>query len=293
MDTNTLRCWYYLAQCGRWHRFEDDPSNSVTSGNIEELYQRDPKGVLQISFSRMDFSAMLQTDLSTGMQRRIKRGDFNPERRCCCFDTAPVFWETPAPGFPYQLVPLYRFSPEFQTVTDYMKHDGLLDRTVLSVHRIQNLDLWELYCRKRIQLMRIQGVGEIKEMRLFHGTKKRYVHNICTYNFDFRLAAVIGIHLYGKGTYFARHASYADKYSESSSDRLPVPGPPHGHCSRIVFVARVMVGRFHQGQVQFHKPDDGTLENAHESCVDNVNNPNIFVIFDPNQIYPEYLIEYC
>lgn len=46
--------------------------------------------------------------------------------------------------------------------------------------------------------MRIQEGREILESRLFHGTKKSNVHNICMYNFDFRLAGCNG-HRYGKG----------------------------------------------------------------------------------------------
>jgi hypothetical protein len=47
-------------------------------------------------------------------------------------------------------------------------------------------------------LGRIQGVTEVKEEKLFHGTKVSNVHSICTYNFDNRLAGING-HILGKG----------------------------------------------------------------------------------------------
>lgn len=50
-----------------------------------------------------------------------------------------------------------------------------------------------------------------------------------------------------------------------------------------------MTGKFKPGQQDLLKPDD---ENAFDSCVNDANHPTIFIIFDPNQIYPEYLIEY-
>lgn len=53
-----------------------------------------------------------------------------------------------------------------------------------------------------------------------------------------------------------------------------------------------MVGKSVDGQKHYQKPDHGKKENTHYSCVDDVKHPNIFVIFDPNQIYPEYLIQY-
>ena len=46
--------------------------------------------------------------------------------------------------------------------------------------------------------MRIQGVQDIQEKRLFHGTKAKNVDSICMYNFDLRLGGQNG-HSYGKG----------------------------------------------------------------------------------------------
>lgn len=46
--------------------------------------------------------------------------------------------------------------------------------------------------------MRIQGVKEIQERRLFHGTDIKNVDSICKYNFDLRLAGQHG-HTWGKG----------------------------------------------------------------------------------------------
>lgn len=52
--------------------------------------------------------------------------------------------------------------------------------------------------RKKIQLMRIEGVKEIQERRLFHGTTFGNIDSICKHNFDLRLAGQHG-HVYGKG----------------------------------------------------------------------------------------------
>ncbi|KAF7670031.1 hypothetical protein LDENG_00074280 [Lucifuga dentata] len=285
MDTSDgPRSWYYLADCGQWHSFEYDACL------IENHYLRDPKGVLQMlnnASSRIDFSAMLQTDLTTGRQKRIQRA-FNIERRCCCYTPVPVFWENHDPKRPYQLMPLSKITPEYQTVEDYVKKAGLLRRPIVSISRIQNLDLWELFCRKKIQLMRIQGVSEIKEKRLFHGTKRINVDSICTNNFDLRLSGRHG-DTYGKRIYFARYATYADKYTD------PLPGhneEPQDPPAKTMFLARVMIGKSNKGEKHYQKPDHGSSKNDHHSCIDDVKHPKIFVIFDPNQIYPEYLIRY-
>uniref|UniRef100_UPI0009B3EE4D poly [ADP-ribose] polymerase 11-like n=1 Tax=Monopterus albus TaxID=43700 RepID=UPI0009B3EE4D len=175
-------------------------------------------------------------------------------------------------------------SPPAMPVADYVKQEGLLDKKIVSIKRIQNMDLWEQYCRKKQQLMRIHCVKEIQEKRLFHGTDINNVKSICKYNFDVRLAGKLG-DSYGKGVYFAKHASYSDRHISRHFQ------PQCGNI-RIIFLALVMIGKSTVGEPHFQKPDHGTLELLHDSCVDYIDHPTIFVIFDSNQIYPEYLIEY-
>uniref|UniRef100_A0A3B5BM49 Poly [ADP-ribose] polymerase n=1 Tax=Stegastes partitus TaxID=144197 RepID=A0A3B5BM49_9TELE len=218
-------------------------------------YRQNKTGTLSSSSSncriKIDFSAMLQTDLTTGRVRRIQRSTY---------------------------------------IERSMVSYGLLDRSILTIYRIQNLDLWEMYCRKKKQLMRIQGVKDIKERRLFHGTEKKNVDSICKYNFDLRLAGQNGSS-YGKGIYFAKYATFANKYSKRSTDPFPVDGRKTQRTqlgsTKIMFLARVMIGKSTAGHSDFLKPDHGSPENIHDSCVNDINNPNIFVIFDPNQVYPD------
>ncbi|XP_026003572.1 poly [ADP-ribose] polymerase 11-like [Astatotilapia calliptera] len=295
MDTSDTPCWwYYLADCGHWHQFEDDHNLTFSSEDVDTFYLKNSKDILNTSsFSyRINFSEMLLTDLTTTRQKRIRRS-CNTEKRCSCFSLPS--WESFDPESPYQLIPLSEHSPEYRKVEEYVKTVGLLGKTILSINRIQNLDLWELYCRKKKQLMRIQGIKEIQERQLFHGTDIKNVDYICKYNFDVRLAGQHA-HVFGKGIYFAKRAALADRYSPSSSKPLPVYGgktqPVHSGETKIIFLARVMTGKPVAGQSHFQKPDHGSPENLHDSCVDDVNHPRIFVIFDPNQIYPEYLIQY-
>ncbi|XP_017270275.1 protein mono-ADP-ribosyltransferase PARP11 [Kryptolebias marmoratus] len=290
MDTDASWYWYYLADCGTWHKFEDDPDSPLRSEDIEHYYLKNSKSSFEISpTNKIDFSVMLHTDLTTGRQRRIQRC-YDIEKSCSCFSAPPVFWEHFNPTVPYQVIPLSKLSPEYKTVEDYVMHEGLLNRSILSIRRIQNFDLWELYCRKKKQLMRIRGTKDIPERRLFHGTDRINLDCICKYNFDLRLAGQHS-HLYGKGIYFALHASYAGKYSNI--------GPTHslysgwrGQQTKIIVLARVITGKIIAGQPEFIKPDDKNIDNTHDSCVNDINYPTIFVIFDPNQIYPEYLIEF-
>lgn len=72
----------------------------------------------------------------------------------------------------------------------------------------------------------------------------------------------------------------------------PYGSTTQGEKTKIIFLARVITGKSNIGHSHFQKPDHGCSENLHDSCVNEINHPTIFVIFDPNQIYPEYLIQY-
>ncbi|KAM9467826.1 protein mono-ADP-ribosyltransferase PARP11-like [Clarias gariepinus] len=225
--------------------------------------------------------------LGTGSMKQ--RVTFGTELRCKCADQAPsvpAHWEKMDDITPYKAFTVDRQTSEFEEVERYVREIGLLQEPLKYIYRIQNVDLWELYCRKKSQLMRIKGQSEIEERMLFHGTGKNYVDSICLYNFDCRISESVRYgHLYGKGTYFSIHASYADMYSKFRSQG-------HTNETRIMFLARVIVGNYTTGQQRFCKPDGDKIENIHDSCVDDTLYPRTFVIFNSNQIYPEYVLEY-
>lgn len=61
-----------------------------------------------------------------------------------------------------------------------------------------------------------------------------------------------------------------------------------------MFVAWVLVGDFTKGSSSYRRAPskDGGDVNFFDSCVDDVFNPSIFVVFKEHQIYPEYLLKY-
>lgn len=83
------------------------------------------------------------------------------------------------------------------------------------------------------------------------------------------------------GSYFARDATYSHSYTSNT-------------VVRTMFVSRVLVGSYTKGASSYVRPPskDGGDVNFYDSCVDNVLNPSIFVVFEKHQIYPEYLIQY-
>ena len=122
------------------------------------------------------------------------------------------------------------------------------------------------------------------EKRLFRGTSPDAVDAICKQNFDWRVCGKSGTK-YGEGSYFASNAFYSHSYATCGSDGF-----------RFMFLARVLIGSFIKGEPKYRRPPSKDPSNPssdlYDSCVDNERNPAIFVIFDSDQFYPEYVIKY-
>ncbi|GAB0177459.1 protein mono-ADP-ribosyltransferase PARP11 isoform X1 [Grus americana] len=310
MDTSDTQWgWFYLAECGKWHMFQTDSNShcSVSSEDIERSFRTNPHGSVSFTTAKfnytLDFSVMKQTNLTTLKQRPIKRAPFSISAfSFICENEAipmPSHWENVNTEEPYQLIPLQKKTNEYNEVSSLFGKTMDSNR-IKRIKRIQNLDLWEFFCRKKAQLKKKRGVPTINEQMLFHGTSNEFVEAICIHNFDWRIN---GMHaaVYGKGTYFARDASYSSRFCKEDmkhGDTFQIHGvnlQPHLHRpDKVMFLARVLTGDYINGDAKYMRPPskDGSFVNLYDSCVDNTWNPKIFVIFDANQIYPEYLIEF-
>ncbi|XP_036066101.1 protein mono-ADP-ribosyltransferase PARP11 isoform X2 [Oryzias melastigma] len=230
MDTSESNwCWFYLAECGVWHMFEIDPSAacSVTSAQIEQCYNRNQRGIMEFYTAkytyRLDFSVMRQINVTTGKQRPIKRSLHSATGfRFICDNLAlpvPCHWERINTDEPYQLIQLGRDTYEFKEVARL--YERTMDHPIKSIQRIQNLDLWEFFCRKKTQLRKVKRTLDIEERMLFHGTGHSNIQAICTFNFDWRLTGSHG-DVYGKGSYFARDAKYSIGATPGGSIKVPL-----------------------------------------------------------------------
>jgi poly [ADP-ribose] polymerase 10/14/15 len=88
---------------------------------------------------------------------------------------------------------------------------------------------------------------------------------------------------YGKGVYFAQHASY-------SANPVYAKDGPDGLCR--MFLCRVAHGLYCVGSDNALTPDvlDAKTHRLYNSTVDNVANPNMWVTYHDGQAYPEYLV---
>ncbi|XP_028650329.2 protein mono-ADP-ribosyltransferase TIPARP [Erpetoichthys calabaricus] len=157
---------------------------------------------------------------------------------------------------------------------------------ILKIMRVQNPFLWEKYKRKKEYMSRKMTEMDrmLNERHLFHGTSQDVVDGICKHNFDPR---VCGKHatMFGQGSYFARKAIYSHNFSKRSSKGI-----------HYMFLAKVLTGKYTVGNPTMRRPPHinaiDPSSDLFDSCVDNWIDPQIFVIFNDDQSYPYFIIEY-
>ncbi|XP_048365608.1 protein mono-ADP-ribosyltransferase PARP11 isoform X2 [Sphaerodactylus townsendi] len=157
MDTSDTQWgWFYLAECGKWHMFETDSSThcSVSTEDIERSFRMNPEdsvGFTTAKFNyRLDFSGMKQTNLTTGKQRPIKRAPFSITAfsYVCENQSIPIpsHWENVNSEEAYQFIPLQKQTNEYKEVASHFG-ETMEGSRIKRIQRIQNLDLWEFFCR--------------------------------------------------------------------------------------------------------------------------------------------------
>ncbi|XP_069474534.1 protein mono-ADP-ribosyltransferase TIPARP [Ambystoma mexicanum] len=199
----------------------------------------------------------------------------------------PETWIPMDPCQDFLQVPVPKEDKSFRTVYNLF-HKTIPETKfrILKILRVQNLFLWEKYKRKKEYMSRkMTGLVRMQnERHLFHGTSQDAVDSICKHNFDPR---VCGKHatMLGQGSYFARKATYSHNFSKRS---------PKG--VHYMFLAKVLTGRYTVGNHTMRRPpplNPGIItSDLYDSCVDNFFEPQIFVIFNDDQTFPYFVIQY-
>ncbi|KAG7333380.1 hypothetical protein KOW79_003515 [Hemibagrus wyckioides] len=292
--------WYWKNNKEEWIEYgqgEDAQlSTPLTSQTLENIYHSDPQSEVPVSSGTHTYMLylkdMYQRNVLYQTKREIRRrprfvsaleveSKLKGETSSSSSVAVPAHWDRGAlPSFSYKLVPLSRTEAEFLMVEKLFKQT-MPKYKVNSIERNQNSSLWKVFQWQKEQMKERNGGRDVDERLLFHGTRESLIEAICEQNFDWRVCGVNGT-LYGKGSYFARDASYSDQYSQSADT------------TKKMFVARVLVGHYTSGHNSLLRPPPKTMgKGFYDSCVDDCSNPSIFVIFEKYQIYPEFIIEYA
>ncbi|XP_053574903.1 uncharacterized protein LOC128664168 isoform X1 [Bombina bombina] len=298
--------WYWKEETGSWIEYGKlngkEQIASISSAVLENIYLTDPKEVAPFESGQqkyeISFKDMMQRNLTFGTQREVRRrprylapdnvsklrGSTKKTQVSSPLKTGvyPTTWDTNAlPELGCQLIDVSSTSSEY-TEIHKMFSKTLSNQVVKNIKRIQNPSLWQVFQWQKEQMKKINKGRDAVECQLFHGTDHSHLSTICHHNFDWRICGTHGT-LYGQGSYFARDASYSHSYSS-----------PDSRGRRSMFVARVLVGDFVIGNSTLNRPPYkcGSTTHSYDSCVDQLVNPTIFVVFEKHQIYPEYILEY-
>ncbi|XP_051513151.1 protein mono-ADP-ribosyltransferase PARP12-like isoform X2 [Myxocyprinus asiaticus] len=294
--------WYWKNDSGGWTEYGKGEDAklvaSVTSEDLEKHYLADSEKEITFNSENhkytLKFKDMYQQNQkyktvreirrrprfvsAQEIKSKIKRSE-SPESSASSVEV-PSYWDKGAlPSFTYKIVPLQNSSKEYKMMC------SMFSRTMPSsiihrIERVQNQSLWRVFQWQKEQMIEKNGGKVVDQRYLFHGTDESLIEAICEQNFDWRICGSHGT-LYGKGSYFARDASYSDRYAKSRTK------------TKKMFVALVLVGEFTKGNSSLVRPPQKKSSlNLYDSCVDNETNPAIFVVFEKYQIYPEYIIEY-
>ncbi|XP_063164401.1 zinc finger CCCH-type antiviral protein 1-like isoform X2 [Candoia aspera] len=298
--------WYWKNDLGQWIEYGKQDRRlqhaNLTSDDLENVFLADPNG--NISFEAgsqkylLSFKDMTQKNLSYPTWQEVRRrpkfvssedvktkqghtATAAPVSTPVATSTYPPNWDNSAlPLIGYAAIELTTASPEF------MKIENLFQKTMKNfkihrIERIQNPSLWQVYQWQMEQMKKQRGGQNADERLLFHGSNPSSMKVICMDNFDWRSCGTNGTIL-GKGSYFARDASYSDRYCPPKSGK------------KTMFVAQVLVGEFTVGHATYNRPPakSAGMVNFYDSCVDDLLNPSIFVIFEKHQVYPAYIVSY-
>ncbi|KAM3832886.1 protein mono-ADP-ribosyltransferase PARP12-like isoform 3-T3 [Vipera latastei] len=270
--------WYWLDENGKWIEYGQKDSEhcvaSISSSELEVTFLTDYRGVVFFQAGTqlysLNFQEMVQRNVYYGTQRKVCRwprlvffGGRRKSEKSWRFESSfpfhlfPSTWDQSAlPDIGYKLVEISNSSEEYHEIK-MLFEKTMQDYIIHRLQRIQNPSLWQVFqCTS-------------------------HLYDICGQNFDWRICGTHGT-LYGKGSYFARDACYSHAYCKSKRQ------------TKTMFVARVLVGDYVQGKASYVRPPPKSNQSNgfYDSCVDDVLNPSIFVIFEKYQIYPAYIIEY-
>lgn len=169
----------------------------------------------------------------------------------------------------YYTTQILKSSEEYQMLSE-MFNSSQNKLKIRKIEKILNPYLLIQYEMKKHEYKK--KYGQVTEHFLFHGTKKCNLPLICETNLDWRLCGRAVGHKFGKGVCFARQASYANYYGDK-------------YVKRTMILTKVLVGSHCVGNNQLLVPP------SHFDTTTN-STLQVFVKYDDNSFYPQYIIHY-
>ncbi|KAM6202240.1 zinc finger CCCH-type antiviral protein 1 [Rhynchocyon petersi] len=283
--------WYWRDEYGKWIPYGEEKDHQlsyINSAYIESMFLSCPRGIVPFRVGseeyELSFQGMIQTNTASNVQNAVlRRPKFVPIRdmeELVQGSDHQLASSSPAKNITSQWAPPQTpktYTLSLVSITEYAEISesfkaSMKNYKIIKIKKIENTELMSAFQRKK------STMKFANEKLLFHTTHRLNVAYICENNFDWTLHRTFELK-YGKGNYFTKDAITSHRNCLCDDKSL------------VMFVARVLVGNFTEGNMTYKEPPlskDGRFD----SCVDNNLNPSVFVIFQKDQIYPQYMIEY-
>ncbi|XP_029943864.1 protein mono-ADP-ribosyltransferase PARP14-like isoform X2 [Salarias fasciatus] len=265
--------WCIMSHNGLWQRLPKTANYNLEKQDIARGIV-DAQGVTWT----VDLNSMEATNLMVAEPRKLKRLENLPDF------TMPLYWDSMAPGEKVKVVAVPPSSAEYRALKNAFRKTE--SKTVMKIERLQNTHLRRAYeVQKRHISEKNKQEGGAREKLLYHGSTKYSCDSISTTGFNRRFCGQNGT-AYGAGVYFAVNASYSANvhYSKPAADK-----------SQVMFVARVLTGIYTQGNSSMNVPPPRVSWRPHDrfdSVVDQMDKPQMYIVFHDSQAYPDYLITF-
>jgi len=143
---------------------------------------------------------------------------------------------------------------------------------VLWIEEVENPDLEAAYQNKKREIEVARG-SSCQEQELYHGTREEALPGILREGFD---PSVNKRSAYGKGSYFAKNASYSCEYAPPASDHIS-----------FMLICSVLIGVV--GTYGQNKKINTTV---HDISVNNLTAPTIFATPYKEAAVPRYIVAF-
>jgi poly [ADP-ribose] polymerase 10/14/15 len=143
---------------------------------------------------------------------------------------------------------------------------------ILWIEEITNPELEEKYNITQLEIEKKRG-KPCSKIDLYHGTREEYASSIIKYGFN---SYANNRSAYGKGSYFAKNASYSRDYAPPASDQIS-----------FMLICSVLIGEI--GSYRSNSIID-TLK--HDNSVDNIKKPSIYVTPYDYGAVPRFLVAF-
>ncbi|XP_036907370.1 protein mono-ADP-ribosyltransferase PARP14 [Sturnira hondurensis] len=263
--------WQYNVN-NAFHQFD-----KMTNLRLEEA-KKNKKNTVNVKINNQSYTVDLKSWVATDAKghslpvQRLTKSEVGSPAHWCDMTQQDVL-----------LVELPPSHPEYNKVASVFSQT-CSNFKIEKIERIQNPRLWKAYQTQKKNMD--EKNGHVKnEKLLFHGTDADSLPHVNKNGFN-RSYAGKNATAFGKGTYFAVHASYSAHNSYSKPD---ANGKKH------MYYVRVLTGLYTCGNASLIVPPPKNLQNStdlYDTVTDDVNNPSLFVVFYDNHTYPEYLITF-